>query len=678
MRRNFILHQSFQRLNLTNLKEKFSFVASTQTQQVKALDSLSDNSPIIVNGWINSKARTLNKKLQFTNLRDVNGDTIQLVDSNNLLGSVKLEDVVQVFGSLQTKKSKNKEINKAEKEIKVSKILKLNKSNEVPSQLKTADIIPAKYRYLTLRQKRYQDILKKRSEIISSLHNFLNARNFIEIETPYLFKSTPEGANEFLVPSRQDNEGQVKMYALPQSPQQYKQLLMSSGINKYYQVARCFRDEDLRKDRQPEFTQLDIECSFLQKDEFMSMIGDLIACTWNKFSYGGKKLFTWNKDTAKLENVTEQNQIKKITYNEAMTVYGIDKPDLRAPNLKIIDLQAYNVQATENPNYPVFEVLILRRAFASKQQYSDMWSFLSQSDNYYYRQPSIIPILKEEHISNWYLQIQDKISHVDNWQSINEYLDLQIGDIICCSTRQPKDAVFENPTPLGKLRQLVLTSKIGKNMYFETSYDVAQWVVDFPLFSPVEKEVNNTHQEYPVYAVDTIESTHHPFTMARLEDIESCLLNENPKKWLGAKGMHYDMVINGIEAGGGSVRVHDEQFQRYIFEKLLKIKNYEELFAHLLRAFAMGTPPHCGIAFGLDRLCAMLCNVESIRDVIAFPKSSSGSDPVVNSPSTVSNSILHQYHLVNNNGSDLASECDESSILKDRDETTMEDISKGR
>lgn len=321
-----------------------------------------------------------------------------------------------------------------------------------------------------------------------------------------------------------------------------------------------------------------------------------------------------------------------------MSVYGIDKPDLRAPNLKILDLSEFNAKGRLDKGFPVFEVLILKNAFKDIDDFKKNWSFLGDSNNYTFRAPVIQPINDEDLKQNWFEKFLG-IATFENPKMISNYLKLQVGDIVCGSTREPSTAIYENPTPLGTLRKLVLQSSLGKELYMETKHDVASWVVDFPLFSPVTAPVK-PEMQYPVYEHDKLVSTHHPFTMVQLQDYEK--LNSNPSQ---CRGQHYDLVINGVELGGGSTRVHDPILQDYIFENILKIENAEELFGHLLRAFEMGTPPHAGFAIGFDRMCAMLSGTESIRDVIAFPKSITGSDLVVKSPSKVNEELLKPYNI---------------------------------
>lgn len=606
---------------------------------VSKLANLENGAVVTVNGWIDKKPNNVGKNLAFCTLRDASGNKVQLVDSNSLLKGANVEDVVQVQGSIAPKRMKNAEAD-VSREIKLESVLTLNAANKKPSELqdlKAEGSYPPEYRFLQLRLPEFQEKLKKRFEITKTIRSLLDKQGFTEIETPILFKSTPEGAREFLVPTRKaaDDSRQPTFYALPQSPQQYKQLLMSSGVSRYFQLARCFRDEDLRTDRQPEFTQVDIEMAFADGSDVMKVIEDTVVPTWNTYSPEGE-LLTLDR-TGRLVAV-EGNEIRRMSYKEAMTQYGIDKPDLRAPDLKIMDLSEFKAFGYTNKEFPVFEVMILRNAFNDEKAFTEDWSFLGNRDNYNSRVPIVVPIKTEKDESSWFEKFLP-IAAFENPKLVTKFLNLKKGDIICGSTRQHVRHLFENPTPMGRLRQLVLQDSKGKALYQQTTHNVASWVVDFPLFSPVEAELEKKPL-YPGYVPGAITATHHPFTMVRLADYEK--LSSNPLQCLG---QHYDLVIDGVELGGGSTRIHDPELQDYIFKEVLHIANAEKLFGHLLKAFQMGTPPHAGFAIGFDRMCAMLCGTQSIRDVIAFPKSITGSDLVVGSPSTVPEQVLNKYNV---------------------------------
>lgn len=615
---------------------KFTLQKSTIT--INNIAGVVENAEVVLNGWIDKKPKKISKNLNFGLLRDHEGNTLQLVDTKSLLKHAAVEDVVQARGHLSPKKDSDSAL-----ELKLNSMTTLNRSNRKPSELqdfKETGDYPPEYRFLQLRLHKYQAILKKRNSITKSVRDTLNDQGFIEIETPLLFKSTPEGAREFLVPSRKvdHNSKRPTFYALPQSPQQYKQLLIASGVNKYFQLARCFRDEDLRADRQPEFTQIDLEMAFSSANDVMQVVEKLLVPLWKQYS-ASNSLLTLNS-RGRLVSVDKEDPICHMTYKQAMTQYGIDKPDLRAPDLKIMDLTEFKARGYTNKDFPVFEILILRNAFDSKESLQQNASYFNNANNYNSRVPIIVPIEDEKDANNWFEKFMT-LAAFENPKLISKFLKLKKGDIICGSTRQHSFSLFENPTPLGRLRQLVLDSDWGKERYQKTNKDVATWVVDFPLFSPKEKNTKEDKKyDYPSYCTDAVTSTHHPFTMVKLSDYEK--LQTNP---LQCSGQHYDLVVSGVEVGGGSTRIHDAELQDYIFENILQIKNSDKLFGHLLRAFRMGTPPHAGFAVGFDRLCAMLCGTESIRDVIAFPKSITGSDLVVGCPTVVDEKTINMYNI---------------------------------
>ncbi|SCU93677.1 LAFA_0F17656g1_1 [Lachancea sp. 'fantastica'] len=621
------------------IAEKFSFAGKAIS--IKSLLESKTSSKVILNGWIEKKPRKVGKSLLFGTLRDTKGDQIQLVDSQSVLKTANVEDVVQVEGYLNLKKTSG--VNDLPQyEIQLSRLRTLSKAGKKPSQLadyKQQGNYPPGFRYLQLRLPKYQAYLKKRHAIAQKVRESLNSSGFTEIETPILFKSTPEGAREFLVPTRTEINREPAFYALPQSPQQYKQLLMASGVERYYQVARCFRDEDLRSDRQPEFTQIDMEMGFASGEQVMEQVAATVTEVWNQLSSVGTLHTLDHRD--KIVTVTKSQPIREMKYSTAMAHYGIDKPDLRFPNLKILDLTEFKAYSVENNGFPVFEVLVLRNAFKTMDDYQKSWSVLSDEHQYNARAPIVVPIDSQEMEGRWFEKFMS-IANFENATMMTRFLNLKKGDIVCGATRQATHALFENPTPLGRMRQLVTQTERGTALYKESDQAVAAWVVDFPLFAPKEKDTMSTSKKerFPLYLEGQFTSTHHPFTMVNLKDLAK--LQEEP---LRCSGSHYDLVINGIELGGGSTRIHDPELQNYVFKSILKIKNPEKLFGHLLTAFDTGTPPHAGFAIGFDRMCAMMCGTNNIRDVIAFPKSISGSDLVVQSPSTVPKHSLEEYNL---------------------------------
>lgn len=647
--------------------EKFDFPVATHTvAQVKSQLDLylgNEQKKIVLNGHLNRKPKKISK-LGFAELRDTSGALVQIMMSPEttderyleLLKTSKPEDSVSVVGYAREKQSKGESAEK-EWELVVERYQVLNPSTLEASRLDhlkhtAPEDIPAHLRYLQLRTPFYQTALRTRSKVAQLVRNTLiNNHDFVEIETPLLFKSTPEGAREFLVPTRTAE----RFYALPQSPQQYKQILMSSGFTKYFQIAKCFRDEDLRADRQPEFTQIDLEMSYINnKDQICYVVEDVVNKIWNEV--GKMEMYKLN-ESEQMERVEKKFpkgglRFSKLMYIEALTNYGIDKPDLRY-GLKFHNLSKHFAPIKEATDFPVVEACVLRGAFDATTKKPKIPKALSDHDSYARRSAVVIPIKNEYEAKNWYKALLTK-----NWiktqpeyseSELTENLNLQPGDIIALATRA--DMPYENPTPLGRFRQLaiqnyptkwlrpIIEKESGKLItdYDPTKTFIGTWVVDFPLFSPVE--INELSEEFPLYSND-LESTHHPFTMAKTEDYD--YLESDPLK---VHGEHYDLVVNGVEVGGGSRRIHDPLLQQFVFENVLNIQNYQALFGHLLQALSMGCPPHGGLALGFDRLCAMLLGSTSIRDVIAFPKNQKGVDPVIGSPSDVPDSALSLYHI---------------------------------
>lgn len=557
-------------------------------------------------GWIHRKPKQLNKSLTFVNIRDCKGDVVQIVDKNtpSLFKNLKPDSTVSV------------DIRKDGNDYETTGLQIVGSANLIPGQLQAEETKewPPKYRYIQLRQPKFQHILRSRAKIIKTCRDVLDSFGFTEIETPILFKSTPEGAREFLVPTRRKGY----TYALPQSPQQYKQLLIASGIDRYYQVAKCFRDEDLRADRQPEFTQLDMEMGFASIRDVQNVVEGVVKAAWKAV---GKPIRSFgDNDPVNSNQKMNRGGFAKLTYAECLSRYGIDKPDLRS-DFQIHKLN--NWTAKTNPNFPVFEVIVVPKSQKSSLPESQLRC------HFHEWHPNGEHALKEE-----LRKLADGVD--EHWSQMSSVLsNLETGDTLVFGDRM--DLSYENPTPLGKIRQRLTTSTEHSAPTSQES--VAVWVEKFPSFEPFEEEIDA--KGYPIYDFNQLKATHHPFTMIDLEDYHYLEKGEPLK----CHGMHFDLVIDGVEAGGGSQRIHDSTLQRYVLQQVVGVKDPDYLFGHLLEALATGCPPHAGLAIGLDRMVAMLVGSSSIRDVIAFPKTMKGTDPVVESPSKVTESQLKPYGM---------------------------------
>ena len=558
---------------------------------------------VILSGWV-QKSRNLGNVL-FIDLRDRYGITqlkfeqnnIQLFDKAQGLGR---EYVLKIVGKVVERESKNKNIKTGEIEVLVDELNILNPSKTPPFTIEDktdgGEELRMKYRYLDIRRNKIKENLILRHKISSEARNYLNSIGFIDVETPYLIKSTPEGARDFIVPSRM-NSG--KFYALPQSPQTFKQLLMVAGIDKYYQIVKCFRDEDLRADRQPEFTQIDCEMSFVNQSQvletFEGLIKDLIF---------------------KIKNINVKD-FKRITYEESISKYGTDKPDLRY-DLEIINLSE-TISDTEFFNFFKYEftagIKIESGSSMSRKQIDNFSSYIKQQEvggdklfNIKINEDGVIKSTVDKFLSE-----KDKYSLASD-------LNLNKGDLAFFMSGERKNIL----SVLGKLRTFLAKTLdlINKNKF------VPLWVIDFPLF-----EWDDENKRYS--------AMHHPFTAPKEDDIKK--LSSNP---LQVKANAYDLVLNGSEIGGGSIRIHNKELQNQIFSLLgFTEKEASEQFGFLMNAFEYGAPPHGGIAFGLDRLCAVINGDESIRDYIAFPKNNSGKDIMIESPSIIDKNIIEDLNL---------------------------------
>ncbi len=538
-------------------------------------------------GWV-SKKRNLGS-LMFIDLRDRSGIVQVLVNDSINCPDIRNEYVIHVTGTVKKKDVPNKALKTGEIEVVADNIEVINTAKTTP--LIIADETDAledtrlKYRYLDLRRPVMQNYLDVRHRIKMSVHNYLDNLRFIEVETPILTLSTPEGARDYLVPSRIHHGS---FYALPQSPQIFKQLLMIGGLERYYQIARCFRDEDLRADRQPDFTQIDIETSFLDQDQFLTMMEGLIA-----------KIF---KDTI---NYEVKLPLRRLPYKQAMDRYGSDKPDTRF-GFELHDLK----EVFKNTTFEAYQkaeaikgICVNNVASITSRKVID--NLTLEAKKFGLGGLSILKNENEELTGSFtkFLLEEEKAALIKEFDSHND-------DIIIIAA-----GPYNRVSPLlGALRNQYARQL---DLIKPNTFDLL-WVIDFPLF---ERDIES----------NAITSTHHPFTRPRDEDLK--YLDSDPTKILSYA---YDIVINGYEAGGGSLRIYDQDIQKKIFEILgLSEEDIKRKFGFFVDAFQYGTPPHAGMAFGLDRLTMILGGTDNIRDVIAFPKNLSAVCPMSGAPAVV-------------------------------------------
>ena len=555
----------------------------------------------------------------------------------NMTGNTRFREITDPYVGLVTTSLKN--------EVRVESIRVLN---EFPSSLvaKSKFEFQPEQRHLQFRtDSTLRKRLRQRSYATTLCRKALFGAGFDEIETPILFKSTPEGAREFIVPSRRKGMA----YALPQSPQQYKQILMASGVYKYFQFARCFRDEDLRSDRQPEFTQLDMEVAFKGPEWVMNTINTLFTrMLVDQFllQYPQPMRVPWKRESIYLkqdmgnaDGSLAHPSTPHITYADAMRYYGSDKPDLRIPGhiYRVEELLPENLKGmmTSLQN-PVVEAFYMRPNAGSQTPASSqafLQSFMESHDaQVYAKNPEGMPGIAIVD-SQRPVQGLAAFGH-EAAEKIIEELELVEGDILVLQARPDKPFHGAGSTVVGSMRRDMFKAAVEAGIRLPSDACTPLWVVDFPLFSPVpEGEVSRSG----------ICSTHHPFTspVPTIENLKK--LKTAPLEVIGD---HFDLVINGIEVGGGSRRIHDADMQEYIFRGLLQLPEERIAdFSHLLKALRDGCPPHAGFAIGFDRLMTILTRTESVRDVIAFPKSGDGVDRFVNSPSPLTEEQLQTYHL---------------------------------
>ena len=558
-------------------------------------------------GWV-QKTRKLGG-MTFIDLRDRYGITQLVVETDadpalvETAAGLGREYVIQAVGEVVERASKNPKMPTGDVEIRLESINVLNKSVTPPFTIEEnsdgGEDLRAKYRYLDLRRPPLQRALALRHRLAQEIRNYLDEQGFMEIETPYLIKSTPEGARDFVVPSRM-NPG--TFYALPQSPQTFKQLLMVAGYDRYFQIVRCFRDEDLRADRQPEFTQVDCEMSFVDQDDVINIFEELCRTLFRE-----------------IRGVELPKPLEQMTWNDAMRRFGSDKPDLRF-GMEFVELK----DAFEGKGeFSVFNeakyiggICVPGCANYSRKQLNELTDFV--------KRPQVgaqgLVFIKYNADGTVKSSI-DKFYSPETLAEIKQVMGAKDGDLVLILSG---DNANKTRVQLCSLR-LEMGDRLGlrdKNVF------KCLWIIDFPLFEWSDEE-------------QRLMATHHPFTMPNPDDIP--LLDEHPEQ---VRAKAYDFVCNGVEVGGGSLRIHDTQLQERMFEVLgFTRERAEAQFGFLMNAFKYGAPPHAGLAFGLDRFVSILAGLDSIRDCIAFPKNNSGRDVMLDAPGELDPKQLDELNL---------------------------------
>lgn len=578
-----------------------------RTKTCGELRLLDNGKEVVLSGWV-QRTRKMGG-MTFVDLRDRYGITqlvfneaenFELCNEANKLGR---EYCVQVRGIVSERQSKNSKIPTGEIEIIAKELNILSSSLTPPFTIEDntdgGDDLRMKYRYLDLRRPSVRSNLELRHRMTILIRNFLDSKNFIEVETPILIGSTPEGARDFVVPSRM-NPGQF--YALPQSPQTLKQLLMIAGFDRYFQIAKCFRDEDLRADRQPEFTQIDCEMSFVDQDDVINIFEDM-----------ARHLFK------EIRGVELPEKLEQMTWQEAMKRFGSDKPDLRF-GMEFVelmdDLKGTGDFSVFNEAEYIGGIVVPGCADYSRKQLNELTDFV--------KRPQIgakglvfIKYGKDGEVKSSI----DKFYSSEQLQKVKETSGAQDGDLVLILSGDKPNKT--------RVQLCALRLEMGNRLNLrDKNVFKCLWIVDFPLFEWSDEE-------------QRLMATHHPFTMPNPDDLH--LLDEHPEK---VRAKAYDFVCNGIEVGGGSIRIHDTELQAKMFKVLgFTPQQAEEQFGFLMNAFKYGAPPHAGLAFGLDRYVSIMAGLDSIRDVIAFPKNNSGRDVMLDAPSELANKQLEELQL---------------------------------
>lgn len=564
-----------------------------RTHDAGALNSTAIGNKVVLAGWV--ARRRDHGGVAFIDLRDSTGAVQVVINDEKIAGELRAEWCVLINGEVKARPAgnENKEIPTGEIEVVCTSLEVLSEAAALPFPVDSGDIgniseeVRLKYRYLDLRREGPAKNLRLRSKVTSAIRDVMDAEDFLEIETPYLTRSTPEGARDFLVPVRLQPGS---WYALPQSPQLFKQLLMVAGMERYYQIARCFRDEDFRADRQPEFTQLDIEISFADQADVLKVAEKVLTQVFDK-----------------VLNYKIPTPIPHMTYKDAMTDYGSDKPDLRFEN-KIKDVTEIFKETT----FRVFQAeyvgaVVMPGGASSPRRELDAWQDWAKARGA--KGLAYILVGDDGTLSG---PVAKNLSEKESTQ-IASFVGAKNGDAIFFAAGNRSSS----QNLLGAVRL-----EIGKrcNLIDDKAWKFV-WIVDAPMFEPVDAE--NPASGWT--------AVHHPFTGPKPEYADN--FDTNPSD---ALAYAYDIVLNGNEIGGGSIRIHKREMQQRVFKTIgLSQQEAESKFGFLLEAFNYGPPPHGGIALGLDRLCALLAGAESIREVIAFPKTASGGDPLTGAPTPI-------------------------------------------